>query len=236
MTEDEWLECREPQKMLDWLRTSGKLSDRRARLIAVACCRRVWHLLEEPAFRKAVERAERFADCEVTSRELEAAWRATFRQGEDDGLSEVPLANARFWAADAATQAACDLNRAFAVANSAAWATSWGSSSAADASFDQERAVQCDLVRCLSGSPFRPLPPLAPSLLTWHDGIVVKLAQVAYDARLLPSGELDQARVRVLADALEDAGCGDAGLLSHLRGPGPHVRGCAVIDALLGKS
>jgi len=39
----------------------------------------------------------------------------------------------------------------------------------------------------------------------------------------------------VLADALEEAGCTDADLLGHLRGPGPHVRGCWVLDLLLGK-
>jgi hypothetical protein len=38
-----------------------------------------------------------------------------------------------------------------------------------------------------------------------------------------------------LADALEDAGCTDADILSHLRSPGPHVRGCWALDLLLGK-
>jgi hypothetical protein len=60
----------------------------------------------------------------------------------------------------------------------------------------------------------------------------VQLAQVAYDERNLPSWELDPAR---LADALEEAGCADADILSHLRGPGPHVRGCWAVDLLLGK-
>jgi hypothetical protein len=43
-------------------------------------------------------------------------------------------------------------------------------------------------------------------------------------------------RLPVLADALEDAGCADADLLGHLRGPGPHVRGCWAVDLILGKS
>jgi hypothetical protein len=38
-----------------------------------------------------------------------------------------------------------------------------------------------------------------------------------------------------LADALEQAGCTDAEILAHCRQPGPHVRGCSVIDLLLGK-
>jgi hypothetical protein len=64
---------------------------------------------------------------------------------------------------------------------------------------------------------------------------VGKLARAAYEERRLPSGELDLARLAVLADALEDAGCADAELLGHLRGTGPHVRGCHVLDAILGK-
>jgi hypothetical protein len=64
---------------------------------------------------------------------------------------------------------------------------------------------------------------------------VVALAQAAYDEREQPSGRLDVARLAVLADALEDAGCDQPDLLGHLRGPGPHVRGCWAVDLLLGK-
>ena len=65
---------------------------------------------------------------------------------------------------------------------------------------------------------------------------VVALANAAYDERELPSGHLDPARLAVLSDALEEAGCADADLLAHLRSPGPHVRGCWALDLVLGKS
>ena len=42
-------------------------------------------------------------------------------------------------------------------------------------------------------------------------------------------------RLPELADALHEAGCVNEELLAHLRGPGPHVRGCWVIDLVLGK-
>jgi hypothetical protein len=42
-------------------------------------------------------------------------------------------------------------------------------------------------------------------------------------------------RLPVLADALEEAGCTISDILDHCRGPGPHVRGCWVVDLLLGK-
>ena len=64
---------------------------------------------------------------------------------------------------------------------------------------------------------------------------MVALAQAAYDQRTLPAGHLDPARLAVLADALDEAGCTDADVLNHLRGPGPHVRGCWAVDLLLGK-
>src|SRR5207245_2405199 len=76
-----------------------------------------------------------------------------------------------------------------------------------------------------------PPPPIRPA---GQDGVVARLARAAYEERTLPAGLLDPARRGVLADALEENGCGDAQLLGHLRGPGPHVRGCFAVD-LLGK-
>ena len=60
------------------------------------------------------------------------------------------------------------------------------------------------------------------------------LALAAYDERALPGGALDNVRLSVLADALEEAGCDEA-VFGHLREKGPHVRGCWVIDLILGK-
>ena len=88
-----------------------------------------------------------------------------------------------------------------------------------------------DLLREIVGNPFRPVA-LDPA---WRTPSVVSLAQAAYEERILPGGTLDSERLAVLADALEEAGCDNADILSHLRGPGPHVRGCWVVDLLLGK-
>jgi hypothetical protein len=83
---------------------------------------------------------------------------------------------------------------------------------------------------------FGPLPfrPVALDL-AWRTPIVTALATAAYEDRHMPAGTLDPDRLAVLADALEDAGCDNGDILSHLRGPGPHVRGCWVLDLLLGK-
>ncbi len=96
---------------------------------------------------------------------------------------------------------------------------------------DVLREPVCCLLRDLFGNPFQPVA-LNPA---WRTPTVTALATAAYEERHLPAGTLDPDRLAILADALEDAGCASADILSHLRGPGPHVRGCWVIDALLGK-
>ena len=91
-----------------------------------------------------------------------------------------------------------------------------------------ERKSQCCLLRDIFGNPFRPAS-ISLSWLAWNDGAIFKMAQAIYDARAFD-------RLSLLADALEDAGCTDADILSHCRTPGEHVRGCWVVDLLLGKS
>jgi hypothetical protein len=73
------------------------------------------------------------------------------------------------------------------------------------------------------------------AVLAWSDRCIVKLAAGIYQERELPSGHLDNVRLAVLADALEEAGADDF-LVDHLRSSGLHCRGCFVVDSLLGKS
>jgi hypothetical protein len=96
----------------------------------------------------------------------------------------------------------------------------------------KERSTQAALVRDVLGNTFRPVA-VNPA---WLSPAVVAVARAAYEERQLPAGTLDPARLAVLADALEESGCTDESILGHLRGPGPHVRACFVVDALLGKS
>src|SRR5262249_51415533 len=99
----------------------------------------------------------------------------------------------------------------------------------------RERAHQAALLRDLFGpQPSRPIPPLPAAVLAWGDGLVVGLAQSAYQHRML-LGHLDPSRLAVLYDGLLDAGCTDAELLGHLRAEGPHWRGCWALDLLLGR-
>jgi hypothetical protein len=91
-----------------------------------------------------------------------------------------------------------------------------------------ERNAQSALVRELFGNPFHP-KTVQRSWLTWQGGTIPRLAQAIYDERAFD-------RLPILADALEEAGCTSEEILSHCRGPGPHCKGCWVVDAVLEKS
>jgi hypothetical protein len=94
-----------------------------------------------------------------------------------------------------------------------------------DEDFAEERAAQCLLLKDLLGNPSRPVA-LDPASLTPD---VLELARTIYDGRAFD-------RMPILADALEDSGCDDSDILNHCREPGPHSKGCWVIDLVLGKS
>ena len=215
MTEAEWLACADPQKMLELLR--GKASDRKLRLFGCASCRRFDTLLSAEE-RKAVDMAEAYAECEATADEFANAFRATWLL-TDDAYRDAAGSAAR--------------HTAFRDAFGAAEAASCNADAAGKKSVGRakERAVQAGLLRDIFGNPFRPVS-LDPA---WRTPTVTALARAAYEERILPAGHLEPDRLAILADAFEDAGCGLADILSHCRGPGPHVRGCWVIDLLLEK-
>jgi hypothetical protein len=88
----------------------------------------------------------------------------------------------------------------------------------------REAVDQAALLRDVIGNPFRPVG-FSPEWRTEHTvGIALKM----YDER-------DFAAVPILADALEEAGCDDPEMLNHCHKPGIHVRGCWVVDLVLGE-
>jgi hypothetical protein len=75
------------------------------------------------------------------------------------------------------------------------------------------------------GNPFRPVTFL-PS---WRTDTAIALARTMYDSR-------EFGAMPILADALQDAGCDNTDILTHCRDPKQtHVRGCWVVDLVLGK-
>ena len=230
MTEADWLAATNPQTMLKFVQGSGKASDRKLRQFAVACCRLIWHEITDERSRQAVEVAQRFADEKATGNELAIARDAappSYRTYLSNGFpypDELAASAAAECAAESIdTQALLDDIFGYGVFDYV------------DMKLDCDGySVAATILRETFGNPFRPIS-LNPSWLTWNDGTVRRLAEAIYGERELPSGHLDVTRLAVLADALEDAGCADPDLLGHLRGPGPHVRGCWVIELLTGK-
>jgi hypothetical protein len=263
MTESDWLAATDPQMMLEFLRTQGTLSPRKARLYAAACCRRSWHLLTDEGSREAVEVAERYADGEADADAMSeantAAWmvhlgyvfggidftpgrqvvrEAAKRQRVGRAVSEAVLA-AAWWESDEEWRLGRDgvavSEPAEAVSTALFFAATHGEDSGVSNTGGRwHHPALCHVVRDIFGNPFEARPRIDPAWLAWNGGTIPKLAEASYQERSLPSGELDNARLGVLADALEEAGA-DALLLEHLRSPGPHVRGCFAIDLLTGR-
>jgi hypothetical protein len=220
MTEAEWLNCTDPAPMLDFIR--AKVSDRKLRLFAFACVRRIWHLLKDDVSRGAIEIAERFVDGQATAEEVvdACAW-----IDAASAACEAAVASAAFFRTypEAIRAARGAANAARSAVDAARDNGMWGDSDNVPA----EARAQTFLLRDICGNPSRTIS-IDPILLAWNDSTVSKIAQAIYDERAFE-------RLPILADALEDAGCGDADLLRHCREPGEHVRGCWAVDLLLGK-
>lgn len=92
-----------------------------------------------------------------------------------------------------------------------------------------EPGVQADLLRCIFGTPSQSVLAINPGWVAWNDKQLQSVAQAIYQERAF-----DQ--YLALARLLEQAGCADVELLGHLRGGGPHARGCWCLDRLLHKT
>lgn len=226
MTEAEWLTATDPQPMLEHVRAVRL--DPRLRRFSVECCRRVRYLIVEEEFQAAAAAGEAFADDprnrKDTIRPMASAVSAGWRRIRFGPMPADPR-QVRAAHAAVATCSSTDWNAAWNASRAAAQAMNAADPDAYD---EAELQHQAGLLRCIFGNPFRPAPEVEPAWLTWFGGIVPRLAQA-----VSRDGTFD--RLAVLADALTEAGCTDAAILGHLRGPGPHCRGCWVVDLLAAK-
>lgn len=208
LTESKWKKGTSAKAMMEWL--LPQMTPRKLRLLACACCRLVWDKLGSQASRNAVEVAELFAE-------------------RLRGYVDLGMANGE------ALIAAQEAQLSFGDASSIPFEYRL-TLVASDTSDDEVRRGVPLLLRTpftgtllheLFGNPFRPCA-VPPEWRTWHQGTVVQIA-----------GQISKGRVwqvmPVLADALEDAGCDNVDILNHLRGSGPHTRGCWALDLILGK-
>lgn len=222
MTEAEWLTSGDPYEVLRHAFQDSdpeEFKNRKAILFVAACCSHIQMSSRSRVEKEAIEWLFAKADGDTEKREKRAMlWsleRASQRRvNERDALmaihtsvSETRVSN--FYAA--AFLAAKRISQALAQGDKALE--------------EKEDRIHCGFIRCILGNPFRPVT-FAPE---WQTTTVVLLAQSIYESR-------DFSPMAILADALQDAGCDNAEILDHCRGPGPHVRGCWVVDSLLGKA
>lgn len=228
MTEQEWLESTHPFRMLEYVR--GQASDRKLRLIAVASCRRAKEFTEH-WYHELADIAEEYAEGHATVEQMQAVY-SRHRPSND-----YPDRNAFY------DTAGSDLTEKilYLVEDLADWIGSckadgektlevWEEEK--HVAFERELAITAAQVREVVGNPFQPVS-IEPA---WRTPTVLALAQAASGNRILSAGTLETARLTVLADSLEEAGCTFTKLLEHLRSSGPHVHGCWAVDLLLGKS
>ena len=179
-----------------------------------------------------MEVAERYVDGFATEEECQRAADEAFEVERSIwGLEQNARKAVAFAAFDAANLE--DRSRAFQAQGSVIYAVAFlaglpweaGKQTERRAAKEGEERKQAELLRCIVGNPFRPV--VTDSL--WLTAPVVTLARKMYDGR-------DFTPMPILADALEEAGCDNLEVLSHCRSTGPHVRGCWVVDLILGKS
>jgi hypothetical protein len=218
LTEVEWQNCADPRPMLVALR--GKASERKLRLFAVACCRRLGPLLKDPRITTALDVAERHADGAATAADLKAAEQSA-------ALAQRAQRRKALLYAYAAVMDACGPG-GLGAAEKVAWAEAAAANPRSTYGESVRRtrpdlyASLAALLRDIMGNPFRPVSVDQ----SWLTPAVVRLAQRIYDGRAFD-------RLPKLADALKKAGCTHTEVLGHCRQPGTHARGCWAIDGLL---
>jgi hypothetical protein len=229
MTEQEWLASTDLKLLLDCLVRQIRTPERKKLLFAVACCRLVEHLLKHEASRKALAAAERYAEGLIKVSTLTRY----HRDCREPFLIETRAGNQAeanaAWAVRLATYHYDCLHTPQQVASALARQAGHKEKTPPFEDVRQEcLGAMIPLLRDIVGNPFQVLPACDAAWLEASGGLAGRLAASIYEERRFTE-------LPILADALEDAGCQEPQLLEHLRGPGPHERGCWALDVVLGK-
>jgi hypothetical protein len=234
-----------------WHELYGKGSERKSLLFACSCCRLAWHLMPDHCHR-LVETVEQYADHHIAGNALIAAfdgyYSSHFVLPESLGSAQAAESvahlgwkwrwrgvNQDFWY----TASRVARSAAEALAKSIPW--------------DEARHSEVLLLQDIYGEETAPVSSgrsivrrgwhAAVKALfgikqadggktvfdpNWRTSTVVAIARGMYESR-------DFATMPILSDALQDAGCENEDILNHCRSDSPHVRGCWVVDLILGK-
>lgn len=221
MTEAEWLGCKDPNEMLDWLR--GRTSARKFRLVCVASCERAKRYTE-PHYHEPAEIAAAILAGTATAAQMRAVYRKYpphFDHDDRNAFANTAGPDIE----DTAPRSVADLADWIAHCRAVYDEVPEADYEAEKrARLEEELALSADQVREVVGNPFRPVR-------LEH----LRLSEEILGMARLAAADFDPVRLAVLSDALEETGCAEAALLSHLRSPGPHVRGCWALELILGK-
>ena len=221
MTEEEWFAWRDPrevvQRLLADIRApiAAAFTHRKMVLFGAACCRRVEDRWKDERVCTAVEAAERHCDARTNEdRQLIKPVRLLIREDREWASSEPGrLAKAVCGRSGWSVALECSWEASFLFGGATLWT-------------EHERGTQMSLLRDIIGNPFRSTRG-SPK---WRTETAVLLAAQMYESR-------DFSAMPILADALQDAGCDSDDIFSHCRDANQvHVRGCWVVDLVLGKS
>jgi hypothetical protein len=241
MTEAEWLAGVDPRPLWEFIRCT--ISRRKTRLLACACCRSIWHLLADERSRWAVEVGERLADGLAEPQEIKTAYfRADAAVAESTGVVKAAAATAAdrvllpgdqlsfYGLAWYYSTLALGAERLVAAGVGPKGLKRWWEEKTATdwrmAGWIEPKAgaIICQRLRDIVGNPFC----LLSLPRSWLTPASQKLARWIYEKRSFD-------RLPLLADALKSAGCTNQAILQHCRQQGEHVRGCWLLDLLLGK-
>jgi hypothetical protein len=218
MDESGWLTTRDTAGLERYLRqTDTPAHLRRLSLFACACARRVLHRIVDPEFASAcgrlLEESEALCDRGHSMKDHRLAF--------EQARSRFPLPGRL------ASDDECYAGLAVLKASSGGLFLQGVRELSLRATRRLKEAdAQRDLLRCVFGNPFRQII-LDPTWLAWQNGLIPALARHIHDER-----RIDE--MPVLGDALEDAGCDDEVILAHCRDGDAHIRGCWLLDSILG--
>jgi hypothetical protein len=232
LSETEWLTGQTFNNLLDFV--LAQASPRKLKLLVCALLRapRVWCCIGKPG-RDAVNVVERFVDGGAQESELRAArvlLEQTSLRHPKDQKEDAP------WHVASLCQTREERNAVYTNPN-AGYCGAYPTEEEQLGNLArmtrrmveqiEERPVGSDLLRDLFANP-RHFVSVNDAWLQWSGGLVPNLAQTVYEERAFD-------RLPALGDALKQAGCTKEEILAHCRSAGEHVRGCWVIDLLIGK-
>jgi len=244
MTESEWFSETDVLTLVRWI--APRASPRKLRLYFCGGCRQIEHLLFDPGSVGALEASEEFADGLASASELASQdWAAEPPTWGFDFDVDIVNDHPRY-----ASGFLPELVQLGALSESILSGGEWRVNEAVRDRLVAAAEIAWELIQenlnlehfswhiphvewpgrwlidCLFGNPFKPVQ-VDPAWLSWNSGSIPAVARSIYDERAFD-------RLPMVANMLSDSGCRSLDILNHCRDDGHHVRGCWVLDLLLG--